>query len=125
RARNVTGVQTCALPIFAKLSGHRQAHSPARMGGRMPLHCTAVGKILLAHADDAVIQEFLSLRLERRMPRTITNVGVLSRQLESARETGAAFEYEESAHGLACVAAPVLDTSGKLRAALSIAGATG
>ena len=36
----------------AKLGGRRQARSPSRIGGRMPTHCTAVGKVLLAHDDD-------------------------------------------------------------------------
>ena len=38
----------------AKIAGHRQAASPSRVGGRMPLHATAVGKALLAHAPEEV-----------------------------------------------------------------------
>ncbi len=38
----------------AKMGGHRQAHSPSRLGGRMPLHATALGKVLLSHAPGEV-----------------------------------------------------------------------
>ena len=39
---------------IAKVGGHQQAKSPSRIGGRMPLHATAIGKVLLAHAPDSV-----------------------------------------------------------------------
>ncbi|MGP9583579.1 IclR family transcriptional regulator [Brachybacterium sp. AOP35-5H-19] len=108
----------------AKIAGHRQVSSPSRMGGRMPLHCTAVGKVLLAHADDDTRRQVLTSPLERRSPRTVTAPGTLSRQLERALENGYATENEESAPGLSCIAAPVLDESGRIRAAISISGAT-
>ncbi|GAA3964465.1 IclR family transcriptional regulator [Gordonia caeni] len=93
----------------AKIGGHRQANAPSRTGGRMPLYCTGIGKSLLAHADPTLQQRILSGPLPRRTPRTVVAPGLLARQLEAIRETGVAFEIEESAPGIACVAAPVLD----------------
>lgn len=110
----------------AKIGGHRQARSPSRTGGRMPVHCTAIGKALLAHADADLQRDILSRPLERRTPHTIVAPGILRRQLDAVMETGVAFELEESASGLLCVAAPVLDIdSGEAVAAISIAGPTG
>ena len=106
----------------SKIGGHRQAQTPSRVGGRMPLHCTAIGKALLAHAGEALFGEVVTAGLERRTPRTITGPGLLRRQLDKAVETGVAFEHEESAVGLVCVAAPVLDVHDRPLAAVSVTG---
>ncbi|GAB3196745.1 IclR family transcriptional regulator [Nocardioides hungaricus] len=110
----------------AKIGGHRQARSPSRTGGRMPLHCTAIGKVLLAHADPGLRAEVLAGPLPRRTPHTLVAPGLLARQLETALETGVAFEREESTVGLVCVAAPVLDATGEsATAAISVTGPVG
>ena len=106
----------------AKIGGHRQAATPSRTGGRMPLHCTAIGKALLAHADPAVVQAVLSAPLARRTPRTVVAAGLLRRQLGSVIDRGVAFEHEESAVGIACVAAPVLGPDDRALAAVSVTG---
>lgn len=107
----------------AKIGGHRQARSPSRIGGRMPVHATAIGKALLAWADEADQVAVLSGPLERRTPRTVTAPGRLRQQLARVREEGMAFEHEEGALGLVCVAAPVLDGADHPVAAISVAGA--
>ncbi len=107
----------------AKFGGHRQVRSPSRLGGRLPVHATAIGKALLAFADDADQIAVLSQTLARRTPRTVVAPGRLREQLALVREQGVAFEYEESALGLVCVAAPVLDGDDRPVAAISIAGA--
>jgi DNA-binding IclR family transcriptional regulator len=110
----------------AKIGGHRQAASPSRPGGRMPMHCTAIGKVLLAYADPAVRTAVLGRPLERRTPHTIVAPGLLQRQLDAVLEKGVAFEQEESTVGLRCVAAPVLDPSGRQTvAAISVTGPVG
>jgi len=48
--------------------------------------------------------------------------GLLDRELAAIREHGVAEEHEESTVGIACVAAPVLDTTGRAVAAISITG---
>ena len=88
----------------------------------MPLHCTAIGKALLANAPDDVVLACLSAPLERRAARTITAPGLLREQLAAVRESGVAFEFEESAAGIACVAAPIADPAGVVFAAVSATG---
>ncbi len=110
----------------AKIGGHRQARTPSRTGGRMPMHCTAIGKALLAHAEPAVRAEVLGGELPRRTPRTVVAPGLLNQQLDRVLETGLAYEREESTEGLLCVAAPVLDADGRAAlAAISITGPVG
>lgn len=106
----------------AKIGGHRQATTPSRTGGRMPLHCTAIGKALLAHADPALRHDVLAGPLERRTPHTVVAPGRLRRQLDAVVETGTAFEHEESTLGLVCAAAPVLVGGTDPVAAVSVAG---
>ncbi|MCR6032865.1 helix-turn-helix domain-containing protein [Nocardioides sp. zg-579] len=121
------GVQDGTEVVYvAKIGGHRQARSPSRTGGRMPMHCTAIGKVLLAHAADEVRDELLAGPLERRTPHTVVAPGLLRRQLAKVLETGVAYEREESTPGLLCVAAPVLDPDGRTAlAAISVTGPVG
>lgn len=106
----------------AKIGGHRQASTPSRLGGRMPLYCTAIGKALLAFSGPELARQVLGARLERRTPRTVTAPGLLKRQIDRASETGVAFEHEESAVGIVCVAAAVLDPEDRPVAAVSVSG---
>lgn len=106
----------------AKLGGHRQANSPSRIGGRMPLYCTAVGKVLLAYADPGLLEEVVAGGLVRRTPRTIVAPGLLRKQTEAIREQGVGYEREESHVGLTCVSAPVLDADDVAVAAVSVTG---
>jgi DNA-binding IclR family transcriptional regulator len=110
---------------IAKVGGHQQAKSPSRIGGRMPLHATAIGKVLLAHASESLREQVLGKPLERRSARTVTSAAVLRAQLEKVSESGTAFEYEESAPGIVCVAAPVLDVEDQILAAISVTGPIG
>lgn len=110
----------------AKIGGHRQARTPSRTGGRMPMHCTAIGKVLLAHAEPELRSSVLAGPLERRTPRTVVAPGLLEQQLATVLESGLAYEREESTPGLLCVASPVLDTDGQSAvAAISVTGPVG
>ena len=88
----------------------------------MPLHCTAIGKVRLAHTEPALFARVAEAGLPRRTPRTIVAPGLLRRQLEQVRATGVAYEYEESATGIVCIAAPVLDQDDVPVAAISVTG---
>lgn len=103
------------------ISGHRKVRSPSRRGGRMPLHCTALGKALLAFSADGG-RGFLAQAqtFERRTPHTIVERSVLLEQLHAARAEQVAFDRQEAALGLQCAAAPVLDRGGIAIAALSV-----
>jgi DNA-binding IclR family transcriptional regulator len=106
----------------AKIGGHRQAQAPSRVGGRMPLYCTAIGKALLAFGPPDLTDAVASSRLERRTPRTVVTPGVLRRQLATVRGRRLAYEHEESTVGISCVAAPVLDPDEQVIAAVSVTG---
>lgn len=109
----------------AKIGGHRQAKSPSRTGGRIPLYCTAIGKALLAYADTGLRKEVLAEPMMRRTPHTVVAAGLLQRQLSRIVQQGVAFEHEESAVGIACVAAPIFGHEAEPVAAISITGPVG
>jgi IclR family KDG regulon transcriptional repressor len=95
----------------------------ARLGGLIPLHCSGVGKSLLAFQDEEFLQRIAkSPGLERRTAHTITNLAHLRKELATIRERGYAVDDEEAVEGLRCVAAPILDNSGRVVAAFSVAG---
>jgi|tagenome__1003787_1003787.scaffolds.fasta_scaffold20853895_2 hypothetical protein len=111
-----------SVVYVAKIGGHRQADVPSRVGGRMPLHCTAIGKALLAWSPPTLFTRVVAGGLPRRTPRTITAPGLLRRQLDRILEAGVGFEHEESAVGIACVAAPILDPFDQPVGAITITG---
>jgi DNA-binding IclR family transcriptional regulator len=88
----------------------------------MPAYCTGVGKVLLAFGPPERFAEVLAAGLRRLTPRTVIAPGLLKADLDRIRETGVAFEHEESTVGITCVAAPVHDSQGDVVAAISITG---
>jgi DNA-binding IclR family transcriptional regulator len=104
-----------------KVRGHREISALGRVGSRMPLHCTGLGKALLAHASEDVLQTVLSRPLQQRTSQTISTEKNLHKELRTISDRGAAFDRGEAAVGLNCVASPILDASGEAIAALSIA----
>jgi len=91
----------------------------SEIGKEFPLHCTAMGKVLLAWADSATRKRMTKRKLERYTSNTITNPLRLTRELARVRELGYALDAEEITRGLVCVAAPIFDADGQVAAAMS------
>lgn len=95
----------------------------SQIGKRFPLHCTAVGKILLSEMDDMTIREIMQRKgMPRRTKGTITNIDELLNEISKAREQGYAIDEIENEDGIRCIAAPIYDKEGKIVAAISISG---
>jgi DNA-binding IclR family transcriptional regulator len=91
-------------------------------GFRDPAHCSALGKVLLAHLPPESRDALLAAGpLERRTPRSITRKPELLRALATVRLQGFATDEEELASDLCCIAVPVTDSTGQVAAALSVA----
>jgi len=89
-----------------------EAAWPLRMtlspGSRVPLHCTASGKLLLAMLSSARRKRVIAqLTLTRFTSNTIVDVRRLEKELAAIRKAGMATDNEEYLAGLVCVAAPV------------------
>ena len=107
-----------------KIAGNAQATKPSRIAGRMPLHCTATGKALLAFSAPTLLEEVLARPLERLTPSTVTAPGMLREQMRKIQSVGYAVELEETAIGYCSVAVPIFGSSGLLLGALSITAPT-
>jgi DNA-binding IclR family transcriptional regulator len=104
-----------------RIAGHRQVYCPTRVGGRMPAHCTSLGKAMLAFSGPEVLEKVLADGLPALSPHTVTEPRVLRQQIERARTDGVAYDNEESVRGVICVGAPVLHHHDVV-AALSVTG---
>jgi IclR family KDG regulon transcriptional repressor len=92
------------------------------IGSRMPLHCTAIGKVLLSSLSEAEIERFfLEKELPPRTAKTATDPDVLRSHLQQVRTQGYAFDVDEFEEGLICIAAPVRNHSSQIIAAVGIA----
>ena len=95
----------------------------SRIGSRAPLHCTSLGKTILAFEEPAIVREILpQLSFEQRTETSITSADELRVELERIRHRGYAIDDEENEVGVYCVAAPVFGISGTIHAAISVTG---
>lgn len=101
-------VRDGALALYLdRVSGHASVPVVSKVGSRLPLHATGVGKILLAHAPAAVRHEVLTSRLQRFTPYTVIEPGRLASQLERVPQDGYATTTEEMTLGACSIAIPV------------------
>lgn len=91
----------------------------SEIGKSFPLHCTAMGKVLLAHSDAATISRFTRRKLERYTENTITDGKALRKELELVVSRDFAVDNEEITRGLVCVAAPIYGVDRSVVAAIS------
>lgn len=90
------------------------------VGRRLPLHCSAVGKALLAHQSPGTIGQTLEqLELGSLTDRTVNSLDALRFELAGSRRSGVARDREGSVVGVCCHAAPIVE-AGRATAALSI-----
>lgn len=95
----------------------------SNIGKRAPMHCTGVGKAILAflpHQDIAAVIE--EKGLEGFTPTTITEPELLFEHLEMIRNRGYSIDDEEHEMGIKCAAAPILNYKGEVVAGISVAG---
>ncbi|SFT71205.1 transcriptional regulator, IclR family [Actinopolyspora lacussalsi subsp. righensis] len=102
-----------------KLTGRRSTPIISRSGGRLPLHTTGVGKVLLAHASREEVQEYCAHHLSRHTPYTIVEPGRLVREIGGIQRRGFAWTTEEMTLGSCSVAVPVR-SEGEVVAALGL-----
>ncbi|MCI2253337.1 IclR family transcriptional regulator [Domibacillus sp. PGB-M46] len=108
-----------------KLDGHEALRMHSKVGRRAPVHCTSVGKAILAHLPQSEVNDILERRgLPVHTDYTITTEEAYLAELARVREAGYALDLEENEPGIRCIAAPVFDHHGAIAAAVSISGPT-
>jgi IclR family acetate operon transcriptional repressor len=97
----------------------------SRLGSRISLHCSSVGKVLLAYMERTDASALISQSdLTKRTKKTLSDPDKLMQHLKMVRKNGYAIDDEENEEGIRCVAAPIRNGSGKVEAAMSISGPT-
>lgn len=99
-------------------SGLRMA---SMLGARIPTHCSAVGKVLLAGLPEDKAETLLkNAGLPKRTANTITDIGKLKAHMSLVKKNGFAVDNEENEIGVSCVAGPIYNQRGDVISAISI-----
>lgn len=107
----------------------RESEGPVRVvqevGARRPIYCTAVGKALAAWLPERELDGMIARTVfEPKTARTIRTPAAFRRDLARIRATGFAIDNQEHIQGIRCIATPVRDHSGEVRASLCVLGPT-
>lgn len=93
----------------------------SRIGSRIPLYCSGVGKAIAAELDEHEVEEIWNRsRILPLTPYTITDFEAFRRELSEIRERGYALDNEENENGVRCIAVSLKDYTGRVKYAFSI-----
>lgn len=95
------------------------------VGGRLPLHCSGIGKVLLAHGGSQLFQDVVTEGLRPYTSNTITTSDALRTELRDCRSRGFAVVREETSRGADSAAVPIFGPGRQAVAALSVVVASG
>ncbi len=110
-----------AVVYIDKLEGTKSIRVATKVGDSLPMHCTGVGKAILAFRTPSEIGDYIQkTRLPRYTPNTITEAEKLEEELSTVRQQGFAVDNEEIQTDVFCVAVPIPDYRGDVNYAFSI-----
>jgi DNA-binding IclR family transcriptional regulator len=120
-------VHYCVLERDATVLVHRAKGTQLvsvdfKIGDRAPLHCTSIGKALLAYQDADVVEAVIAAGLAKVAPNTITDSDAFRAELARVRQQGYAFDDLEFHDDMRCVAVPVFQAGGAVRSGISLSG---
>lgn len=93
----------------------------SEIGARLPMHCTGLGKVLLAYKKPAEVKRIVEEHgLSPMTEQTITDAEALMRELSRVKRQGYAIDDREVMDGLRCVAAPIFNSQGDVGYAISV-----
>ncbi|MCK4789111.1 MAG: IclR family transcriptional regulator [Desulfobacteraceae bacterium] len=101
----------------------KRLRTHSAIGEKAPLHCTGVGKAMLAYLPVDEIEKIIQEKgLQKFTENTITNKAVLLKELKKIAQCGYAIDNMEHEDGVICFAAPIWNHEGKVIASISVAG---
>ena len=110
---------------IAKVDSPHSVRMASHIGALNPMHCTALGKAILAHYPPDRVEEIIAEGLPRRTSHTLTTPERLRDELERVRIQGLATDDQENELGVRCTGAPIFDYTGKVIGAISVSGPAG
>lgn len=106
--------------IIERLSAPDAPGLVSQVGGRLPLHCSGVGKVLLSHGGTELIETVVSGELRRYTSRSIVAPAALREEIAECRRTGTAMVRGELTSDADSVATRIVNGEGHVVAALSV-----
>lgn len=111
--------------FVARAEAKRIVATGVRVGARLPAHCSATGRVLLAAQPDDVVADVLARGgRERRTVHTVVDAEALTAMVETIRDEGLATSDEELELGMRAIAVPVRDGRGHTVAAMSVSASS-
>jgi DNA-binding IclR family transcriptional regulator len=117
---NLGIVEGTSIVYIEIIESQRRLRMQARVGGRDPVHTTAIGKAVLAHLPADLARQIIPPRLRKRTERTVSSAARLTAELEETRQRGYAMEEGENEEGASCIGVPIFGEVGAVIAGLSI-----
>ncbi len=111
-----------AIVFVDQAPGKRNVRFYCQVGRRLPLHCSALARSVLAFQSPQFIEAYLARPLRRFTPLTLTDRSALLEDLKAIQERGYAISHQETDEGIDGVAAPILGPDGRAVGGISVAG---
>ncbi|MBV7507792.1 IclR family transcriptional regulator [Bacillus sp. sid0103] len=104
-----------------KVEGEQSIIRYSRIGRRLPLHSTAIGKVLIAYQPPNEMELLLkNYNYQYQTANTIVNEAVFRKEIEKVKQQGYAVDEQENEQGVRCAAVPIFNGKGQVLAAISI-----
>jgi DNA-binding IclR family transcriptional regulator len=113
------GLQTV---LVQQVRGTQRVNVNFQIGDRSDLHCTSIGKVLLAYQDTLYVERVIANGLPKRAVNTITDPQDLRVELHRIRTQGYALDNLELADDMRCVAVPIFESGARVIRGFSISG---
>lgn len=118
-------LQKTRVVYLDKVEPNRRVCMSSKIGTSNPVHCTSMGKAMLAFQPEEIIDETIAkIRFVRYTYKTLCSREALLKNLERVRRRGYAIDDEEIELGVRCVGAPIFDDKHRAIAAVSVSGPT-
>jgi len=108
--------------LVQKVKGNQLIAVDFQIGDRARLHCTAIGKVILAFQNYRFIESIIDGGLPRFASRTITHPDEIQNELQKIRSAGYAIDDHELSDDMRCIAVPIFEGGGSVQSGISISG---
>ncbi|MEQ8877013.1 MAG: IclR family transcriptional regulator [Phycisphaerales bacterium] len=111
-----------AAVLAKRAKGTQRVAVDFQIGDRSPLHCSSVGKVLLAYGEPQLTDTIVAQGLPKVAPNTITDPEAFRAELKRIRAERCAFDDLEFADDMRCIAVPVFEAAGSVPGSIAISG---
>jgi len=119
---HLTVLRGTEIVFVERVNAVGQAPARSKLGGHLPLHCSATGKVFLAFGPEGLLDAAIEGGLPRLTPNTAATPARLRAQIDRVRVDGFAIECEEVMEGFSSIAVPLYGPGRTLQAGLSVTG---